>query len=107
MRLEIFVGLTDCNGIPYDWNKIYPKLAEKIAEIEHATVFNNLKGIYRNKKHELILEDSVMFLIMTPDETAEEKLEKLKEVFRWFLKETNQESVLIVKNLTEFELLKI
>jgi len=106
VRLEVFVGLTDRYGNPFEWNRIYPKLARKIANITFATVFKDLQGIYKNRAGKLILEDSVMFLMMIPDEEAEVKIEKLKEIFKWFLKETNQETVLFVKNLTEFELIK-
>jgi len=100
MRLEIFVGLTDRNGEPFDWKEIYPVFSRKISKVGFATIFNNLEGIYRNQDDKLILEESKMILMMLEEE---EKLEEIKEVLRWFLKETDQESALIVKDLTDFE----
>ena len=102
MRIDIEIGLSDKNGVPFgNKDSRYLDFLEKLGFEVGGFKITDTTGYYLNEKKQLIQESSVTITIFLD---KEEKIESIKKILKEFLKETNQESAILVKDLLESEL---
>lgn len=105
MRIDIEIGLSDKNGVRFgDQDPRYLKLLRNLGFEAGGFKITDTTGYYLNQKNKMIQESSVTITVFLE---KEEKIENIKRILRNFLKETNQESVILVKDLLKSELVKV
>ncbi len=96
MRIEIVIGLSDRNGVPFEAeDRRVEELYEDITEIAGGLTEMPVKGWYKNRAGITIKEDSRMIIVLL-NEPIEPAIEELKQALTTFLRKTNQESAIIM-----------
>ena len=104
MRIDLEIGLSDRNGVPFDnQDPSYLNFLKKLGFEVGGFKITDTTGYYLNEKKQLIQESSITITVFLE---KEEKIESIKKILKEFLKETNQESAILVKDLLKFELVK-
>jgi len=104
VRLDLYVGLADRNGNVFGKDERFKAFLDDLTELTGGLSVMDQIGRYKNREGKIIEEPSVVITIFGINE---DQLSAVKEIVRNFLKETDQESAVLVRDLVNPEFIEV